>query len=102
MPNWLRSQSTTNIFQASKMARLGCHADIYTVSRCRSRGESEEYVVHRRGSMQARESTLALKPKADVTRSSKQRYQRPHEKDLCPPKIFKKIQASNDKRFFFQ
>ena len=31
---------------------------------------------------------LVLKPTADVTRSSKQRYQWPHEKDLCPPKLF--------------
>ena len=35
-------------------------------------------------------STLALKPRADVTRSPKQGYQWPHEKDLCPPKNFKK------------
>ena len=32
-------------------------------------------------------STLALKPKADVTRSPKQGYQWPHEKDLCSSKI---------------
>ena len=46
--------------------------------------------------MQARKhaserSTLALKPRADVTRSPRQGYQWPHKKDLCPPKIFKKI-----------
>ena len=35
-------------------------------------------------------STLALKPRGDVTRSPKQGYQWPHEKDLCPPKIKKK------------
>ena len=35
-------------------------------------------------------STLALKPRADITRSPKQGYQWPHEKDLCPPKIKKK------------
>ena len=35
-------------------------------------------------------STLALKPRGDATRSPKQGYQWPHEKDLCPPKIFKK------------
>ena len=44
---------------------------ISTVSRSRTRGESEESIVHRRGSMQVRESTLALKPRADVTRSPK-------------------------------
>ena len=32
-------------------------------------------------------STLALKPRADITRSPKQEYQWPHEKYLCPPKI---------------
>ena len=34
-------------------------------------------------------STLALKPRADVTRSPKQGYQWPHKKDSCPPKIKK-------------
>ena len=33
-------------------------------------------------------STLALKPREDITRSPKQGYQWPHEKDLCPPKIY--------------
>ena len=72
-----------------------CHIHDYTVythiggkGRCRTRGESEESVVHRRGSTQARESTLALKLRADVTRSPKQGYQWPHEKDMCPTKIF--------------
>ena len=35
-------------------------------------------------------STLALKPRADVTRSPKQRYQWSLEKDLRPQNIFKK------------
>ena len=35
-------------------------------------------------------STLALKPRGDVTRSPKQGYQWPHEKNSCPPKNFKK------------
>ena len=42
-----------------------------------------------------RESTLALKPRADVTRSPKKGYQWLHEKDLCPPKI-KKNKKTND------
>ena len=33
-------------------------------------------------------STLALKPRTDVTRSPKQGYQWSHEKDLCPPTNF--------------
>ena len=65
---------------------LGCHADLYTVSRCRTRGESEDHT-----SKKARKgSTLALKPRADVTRSPKQGYQWPHGKDLCPQKKKKK------------
>ena len=35
----------------------------------------------------SKKSTLALKPRADGTRSPKQGYQWPNEKDLCPPKI---------------
>ena len=33
-------------------------------------------------------SSLALKPRADVTRSPKQGYQWPHKKELCPQKFF--------------
>ena len=33
-------------------------------------------------------STLALKPRADITRNPKPGCQRPHKKDLCPPKNF--------------
>ena len=43
-------------------------------------------IARRQDSMQAI-STLALKPRADITRSPKQGYQWPHEKDMCPPKI---------------
>ena len=34
-------------------------------------------------------TTLALKPRVDVTRSSQKGYQLPHEKDLRSPKIYK-------------
>ena len=43
-----------------------------------------------RGNTQARDPTLDLKPKAEVTRRSKQGYQWPHERDLCLSKSFKK------------
>ena len=33
--------------------------------------------------------TLALKPRGGVTRSTKQGYQWPQKKDLCPPKNLK-------------
>ena len=39
--------------------------------------------------------TLAVKPRGDITRSAKQGYQWPHKKDLCPPKILKKITHTN-------
>ena len=74
-----------------------CHIHTYTVytsiggkGRCHTRGESEESVVHRQGSTHVRESTLALKRRADITRSPKQGYQWPHKKDLCPTNILKK------------
>ena len=35
-------------------------------------------------------SILALKPRGDITRSPKQGYQWPYEKDLYPPKIYLK------------
>ena len=46
-----------------------------------------------------RESTLALKPRADVTRSPKQGYQWPHKKDLCPTKnLLKKKKIKKKKK----
>ena len=64
---------------------LDCYADLYAVSRCHTRGESQDHTSEK----VYKESTLALKPRANITRSPKQGYQWPHEKDLCPPKIFK-------------
>ena len=62
---------------------LSCH----TAGK-RSAGVAPE--VNLRNSAQARkhasESTLDLKPRADVTRSPKQGYQWPHKKDMCHPK----------------
>ena len=56
--------------------RLGCHASIYTVSRCCTRGESED----RTGKKTCKNgSTLALKPRTDVTRNPKQGYQWSHK-----------------------
>ena len=37
-----------------------------------------------------KESTLALKHRADITRSPKQGYQWPHKMDLSPPTFFLK------------
>ena len=43
-----------------------------------------ESIVQRPWSMKARESTLASKSWADVTRTIRQVYHWPHKKDLCP------------------
>ena len=51
--------------------RFDCHAGHQEVSRCRTRGECEEFSAHRQQSMQVRGSTLSLKPRADITRSRK-------------------------------
>ena len=54
------------ILQVYGLKRLGCHAYLQTVSRCCTSGESEITRVRKH-------EGLALKPKADVTRSPKQR-----------------------------
>ena len=41
-------------------------------------------------------STLALEPRANVTKSPKQEYQWSHEKDLCPPRFKKKEKKRNN------
>ena len=64
------------------MDETACHVGHQKVSRCHTRGESEESAAHRWWSMQLRESTLALKPRAEISRSPKQWYQWPHKKDL--------------------
>ena len=66
--------------------RLGYHADLYTVGRCCTRGESEDHT----GKKLCKGSTLVLKPMADVTKSPKQGYQWPQKKNLRPPIIKKK------------
>ena len=87
---WVRApnlhQCLWTHLQVCESKRLGCHADLYTVSRCHTRGESED---HTSGKACKKGSILALKPRADITRSPKQGYRWPHEKDLHPPKIKK-------------
>ena len=84
--SWVRAlklyQCLWTHVQVCGLKRLGHHADICMVSRCHTRGESEDHSSEKAH----KGSTLALKPRADVTRSPKQGYQWPHEKDLCPPK----------------
>ena len=71
----------TPYLQVCRAKRLGCHADLYTVSRCHTRGEFEDNI----GKEAHKRCTLALKLKADII-SSNQKYLWPHKKDLCPPK----------------
>ena len=71
--------------QVCGLKGLNCHANLYTVNRCCTRGKSEDHTSEKA----CKGSTLALKPRADITESPKQGYQWPHKRDLCRPKIFK-------------
>ena len=73
------------LYATMQMKQLSCHAGYQEVSRCHTRGESEESIVYRQWSMQARESTLTLKPSSDPIRNPNQGCQWPHKKDLCLP-----------------
>ena len=72
--------------------KLSCHADPHTVSKCHTRGESEDHTSEKA----CKGSTLALKPMADITRCPKQGYQWPHKKDVCPSKFKKKIKKNKE------
>ena len=69
----------------------GYHVGHQQVSRCRTRGESQG-MCNVTGtpplSSNKAEPTLALKPRGDVTRSTKQGYQWPQKMDICPTKCF--------------
>ena len=80
-PSLNLNQCLWTCLQAHGLKRLSCHADLYTVSRCHTRGESGDHTgekAHKKGSI-----------RADVTQSTKQGYQWSIEKDLYPPKILK-------------
>ena len=55
---------------------LSHHICDQEINRCHTKGESEESIG--RQSLQMRGSTVAFKPRADVTRSPKQGFQWPH------------------------
>ena len=65
----------------------GCHAGCQEVSRCRTRGESQESIVCRRGSMQARDPPWLWNPGEMSPEVQNRGNQWPHKKDSCPPKI---------------
>ena len=82
------------------MKWLTCHTDCQDISRYHTRGESVESVTWRWWGMQARESTLALKARTNITRdsnrvrchqSSKIGVSVAHKKDLCPQFFLKKV-----------
>ena len=73
------NQCLWTCLQVHGTKRLSCHADLYTVSRCRTRAESEDHTSEKA----CKGSTLALKSRADVTINPKQGYQWPDEKNLC-------------------
>ena len=75
----------THDLQVCGSKRPSCHTDLHIVSRCCTRGESEDH--YRQESMQARDPPLTLKPSTDITTSPKQGYQWLQKKDLCPPEI---------------
>ena len=60
--------------QACGLKCLSHHAGCQVVSRYHTTGEFEESIAHRWWNIQARGSTLALKPKVDMTRSPKWGY----------------------------
>ena len=77
----------THDLQVRRLKRFGCHADLYSVSRCCTRGESEDHLVKRA----CKRLTLALKPRADVARSPKEGYQWPHERTYFLQKFILKV-----------
>ena len=83
VPGWftalclLLHQCLWTCLQVLGFKKLICHAACYTVSRCCTRGESEDHTREKA----CKGSTLALKPRVDVTRSPKQGSQWLQEKD---------------------
>ena len=89
--SWVQPQTSTNAcghICKYLIERLSCHADPYTVSRCCTRRESEDHTSEKAG----KGSTLALKPRADVTRNPKQGYQWPHKRIVISNFFLKKWQ----------
>ena len=62
---WNRSSDKLSLgtrLQVRGLKRLGCHADLCTASRCRTRGESQEFIACRWQSMQARDPPWLWNP----------------------------------------
>ena len=63
-----------------ELKRPSHHAGREEVSKCSTRGESEESVACRRRSTQVRGFTLAWKSRADITRNPKQEHYWPSDR----------------------
>ena len=66
--------------------RSSCHADPYTVSRCCTRGESEDHTSERKHTR----STLALKTRTDITRVQNRCISGPTKRTDVLQKLFLK------------
>ena len=70
--------------------RLGCHADLYTVRRCRTRGESQEFIAHRQQSTQARDPPWLCNPEETSPEIQNRSISGPTKRTYVLQKIFKK------------
>ena len=68
---WLTSIQLAGVTPEVNLRITHVRKHLYTVSRCCTRGESEDHTSKKA----CKGFTLALKPRADVTRSPKQGYQ---------------------------
>ena len=73
----------THDLQVHRLKMLSRHADLYTVSRCHTRGKPEDHT----GEKACKGSTLVLKPSRNHQKSKPGMSVAP-EKDVCPPIFF--------------
>ena len=70
--------------------RLSCHADLYIVSRCHTRGESQEFIAHRWQSMQVRDPPWLWNPGETLPEVQNRSISGPTKRTYVLQKIFKK------------
>ena len=71
--------------------RLGCHADLYTVSRCCTRDESQEFIARRWQSMQARDPPWLWNPGETSPEVQNNGISGPTKKTYVLQKLKKKV-----------
>ena len=90
--SWVPFRTSTNAcLQACGSKRFGCHADLYTVSRCYTRDESEDHTDEKACK---KGSTLLLKPRTNTNRSQKIRLSVAPQKGLMSSKNLKKTNTN--------